>query len=548
MLQSISIKNIVLIDNLELDFKPGFTALTGETGAGKSIILSSLKFLFGKKVDSGFLRFGSDYGEVSVVFEGDKRVLLGVLSDSLGGYEGDEVIVRRRIDKDGKSKAYVNDSIISLKLLEELGKSLIEIHGQNDQSSLTEVSKQREMLDKFAGLDKKLEKLGGIFSELKSVEKDLAERQSKIQKAREEEEYLRHMLDELTQLAVVAGEDEKLAEQRREMMGFEKVSEVLKDAVEELSKKKNVEAAILAAQKILVRAGNSVLDKAIEFLERAAIEVSEALVEIERLGNNAGNDSEKLGEIEERLFKIREVARKYGRPVGELTALRDETAAKLAALKNEEGNLAELNARVQSLTAEYQLLAEEISAVRKTAAKKMEQKLVAELKPLAMGQTKFEVSFQPQTPGPRGVDKVEFLAATNPGTPVGSLAEVASGGEISRFMLALKVVLLGSGSASTIIFDEIDTGTGGSVAAAIGERLAKLGGKLQVFVVTHLPQVAALAEHHLKVSKKQAGKNNVTSVVELGAKERKEELARMLAGAEITDEARAAAGRLLIAP
>jgi len=542
MLQSIHIKNIVLIENLELDFKSGFTALTGETGAGKSIVLTSLGLLLGKKADASILRFGSEFGEVTGEFVPSKQVKEILAENEI---ESDELVIRRKIGADGKSKAFVNDTPVGIKLLEQIGQNLVEIHGQHDQSSLLEAIAQRDIIDKYAKLDKDLSAMNQIYSEWKTAEKELAERRNKIAEAKREEDYLRHVAEELAELRAQPGEEEQLADQRREMMSYEKIGRVLRDVVEELTRDKNVDSAIINAQKVLMRANNPKFGAAIDYMERASVELGEAMAEIERLENDINVSPDKMAVIEERLFKIRELARKYDRHADQLAELQIEIEEKLKLIGDEEVDLKALEKKVSELDDQYSKAAMAISEKRKAAAKKIEQKLLTELKPLAMGGTKFQVKFEVQAPTAKGIDKVEFMASTNPGTPLSSLANIASGGEISRFMLAFKVVLLGASAAPTIIFDEIDTGTGGSIAASIGERLAKLGKELQVFVVTHLPQVAALAEHHLKVSKQTKAKQNVTSVVELAAKERKEELARMLAGAEITNEARAAASKLM---
>lgn len=545
MLQSIHIKNIVLIENLELDFKPGFTALTGETGAGKSIILTSLGLLLGKKADASILRFGQESGEVTGEFIPGKAVKEILKANEI---ESDELVIRRKITKDGKSKSFINDTPVGLKVLGEIAENLVEILGQHDQSSLLEPAKQRDIIDKYAKLEKDLTKLSEAYSSWKVAEKELADRKAKIAEAKREEDYLRHVAEELAEVNAQSGEEEQLSDQRREMMDYEKIARVLRDCVEELTRDKNIDSAIINAQKILTRANIAKFTPAIDYLEKASVEIGEALREIERLESNTNVNPDTLGVIEERLFKIRELSRKYDRHPDQLAELQAEIEEKLKSLSDEEGDIKALEKRVSELDDEYSRQALAITEKRKAAAKKIEQKLLLELKPLAMGGTKFQVHFEIQPPTARGVDKVEFLASTNPGTPLSSLADIASGGEISRFMLAFKVVLIGASSAPTIIFDEIDTGTGGSIAASIGERLAKLGKELQVFVVTHLPQVAALAEHHLKVSKQTKAKQNITSVITLAAKERKEELARMLAGAEITDEARAAASKLMNTP
>jgi DNA repair protein RecN (Recombination protein N) len=540
MLKSLHIKNIVLIEDLELDFKQGFSALTGETGAGKSIVLSALGLLLGKKADASILRFGSESGEVTGEFDVTPQIK-AILQDN--EIDADELVIRRKISADGKSKSFINDTSVTLKLLDEIGANLVEIHGQHDQSGLLDTAVQLEIIDKFAKVN--LDGLAAAYQQWKAKEKELAERQKKIEDAKREEDYLRHVLEELSELNPQAGEEQELADKRREMMDYEKIARILSDVESELTGDRNVDSAIVNAQKSLNRANQTKFDKAIEHLEAASVALGEAFAEIERLQNDMDADPDKIANIEERLFRIRELARKYNTQPDQLADFMGEVAGKLSLIKNEESGIKQLTDQVKKLAAEYLAEAEKISEQRKKAAKILEQKLIAELKPLAMQGTKFEVGFAQVAPSSNGSDKVEFLASTNPGTPIAPLKGIASGGEISRFMLALKVVLLNASAAPTIIFDEIDTGTGGSIAAAIGERLAKLGSSLQVFVVTHLPQVAACAENHLKVSKKTVKGRNATTVEILSSEERKEELARMLAGSTITKEARAAAEKLL---
>lgn len=542
MLTNLKIKNIVLIDSLEVDFAPSYTALTGETGAGKSIILSALGLLLGKKADGSILRFGAESGEVSGSFAINDKVSAILAENEI---EGEELLIRRKITADGKSKSFINDTAVSLKILTEIGQYLVEIHSQHEQSTLLEPASQRDIIDKFAKLEADLKILSDTYFELKTAEKELESRRAAIAKAKQEEDYLRHAFAELAEFNPIVGEEEALADKRRSMMDFEKTAAIIQNAIEELTSNKNVDNAIIAAQKTLMRANNKLFTEVIEALERASIEVGAAFNELERLSNQDSYNESELENIEARLFGLRDLARKYSRKSDELAVLKDEIAAKLNALKTEEGDFKALGKRHEALAQKYNKQANEVTEKRKKAAEKLEKALITELKPLAMQGTKFAVKFSVTEPTAKGVDRVEFLASTNPGVPIRPLAEVASGGEISRFMLALKVVLIGASSAPTVIFDEIDTGTGGAVAAAIGERLAKLGKNLQVFVVTHLPQVAASATHHLRVSKKAVKGNNVTSLTELDAKQRKEELARMLAGADITDEARAAAGKLL---
>ena len=540
MLKSINIKNIILIDEIEVDFSSGFSALTGETGAGKSIILTALGLLLGKKGEKSVIRFGQEFAEVVGEFEVGEKIKTILQENEI---EADELLIRRKITSDGKSKQFVNDTSVSLKLLAELGANLVEIHSQHEQSTLFEPSIQRQIVDKFAGLD--LAEMGEIYAQWKEAEKELIERKAAIEKARQEEDYLRHVLEELQELNPQEGEELELADTRQNMKNFEQVAATLNDAEGELTRDKNIENALLNAQKTLMRANNEIFANAIEVLERASIEVNEVFASLQEIGNSMESDPAKLNEVEERLFAIRGLARKYDCHPDQLADYMAEVAEKLDMLGSEEKGIKELELKVASLSAEYMALASVISEKRKLAAGKMQKLVEAELKPLAMGGAKFEISFADAAPSANGIDKVEFLASTNPGTPVSVLAKIASGGEISRFMLALKVVLLNVSAAPTIIFDEIDTGTGGSVAAAIGERLAKLGNALQVFVVTHLPQVAAQAQNHMLISKAEKAGNNFTNVEVLSGDERKDELARMLSGAELTDEARAQAVKLM---
>ena len=540
MLKSINIKNIILIDEIEVDFADGFTSLTGETGAGKSIILTALGLLLGKKIDKSAIRFGQDFAQVSGEFKVSEKIKTILEENDI---EADELLIRRKITQDGKTKQFVNDTSVSLKLLAEIGANLVEIHSQHEQSSLFEPSIQREIVDKFAGIN--LEELAAIFSEWKDAEKELEERKAAIEKARQEEDYLRHVLDELTELDPQEGEEGELAETRSNMKNYEQIAATLNDAEAELTRDKNIENALLNAQKTLMRANNDIFGPAIEVLERASIEVNEVFASMQEIANSMESDPARLNEVEERLFAIRGLARKYDCHPDQLADYKAEIETKLDLLGNEERGIKELSGKVKTLQASYIELAKDVSENRKKAAAKMQKEVEAELKPLAMGGAKYEIDFSESQPSQYGIDKVEFIASTNPGTPMSSLAKIASGGEISRFMLALKVVLLNVSAAPTIIFDEIDTGTGGSVAAAIGERLAKLGKGLQVFVVTHLPQVAAQAQNHMRISKAEKSGSNFTNVEVLTGEERKDELARMLSGAELTDEARAQAIKLM---
>lgn len=540
MLKSIHIKNIILIDEIEVDFVDGYTALTGETGAGKSIILSALGLLLGKKCDVNILRDDTKPAEVVGEFSVNSDTKLFLEEQDL---DTDELIIRRKIGTDGKSKCYINGSSVSQRTLGDLGNTLVEIHSQHEQSTLFEPETQREIIDKFAELD--LRPLASAFRAFKDAEKELRDRKAAIAKAQSEEDYLRHVLEELTELNPQPDEEGELADKRTEMMGYEKQATILRDAEDDLTRDKNVEMALVNAQKTFIRAEEPKFEKLVDCIERALIEVGELYSEMQSLMNDMRFDPEELNRTEQRLFAIRGLARKYDCHPDQLSDYREEIAKKLELLSDEETNLKALQEKVKKLEAEYMAIANEISAARQKSAKILQTKLLEELTPLAMGSVQFEVKFAAQEPSANGIDKIDFIAATNPGTAMRSLADIASGGEISRFMLAMKVALLGVSAAPTIIFDEIDTGTGGSVAAAIGERLARLGQGLQVFVVTHLPQVAGKAGNHLLVMKQDVEGRNITKLKTLSGDERKEELARMLSGAELTDEARAQAMKLM---
>jgi len=540
MLQNIHIKNVILIDEIEVEFSAGYTALTGETGAGKSIILSALGLLLGKKADVNILRDASKPAEIVGSFTVSSQTKLILDEQDLSS---DELMIRRKVGTDGKSKCYVNDTPVSQKILADIGETLVEIHSQHEQSSLFNADVQREIIDKFAGLDTR--PLANAYREFKDAEKELRERVAAIAKAQSEEDYLRHVLEELTALNPQEGEEGELADKRRDMMNYEKTATILRDAEDDLVRDKNVETALSNAQKTFIRSNEPKFNKLVDCLERAMIEVGELFNEMQVLANELQFNPDELNRIEERLFAIRGLARKYDCHPDQLSDYRTEIEGKLNLISAEESNLRELKAKVKLLEGEYVKIATEISAKRKIAAKTLQKKLLEELAPLAMASVQFEVKFDAQEASANGIDKIEFIAATNPGVAMRALSDIASGGEISRFMLALKVALLGVSAAPTIIFDEIDTGTGGSVAAAIGERLARLGQSLQVFVVTHLPQVAGKAQNHLLVMKQDVMGRNITKLKTLTGEERREELARMLSGEELTEEARAQAMRLM---
>lgn len=543
MLRSLRIKNIVLIDEAEIEFGEGFTALTGETGAGKSILLDALGLALGGKADARLVRQGEAQASVSAEFTMTREAAEFLRENGLE--TADSLIIRRVLGQDGKSRAFVNDIPVSVRLLAGLGENLVEIHGQHESAGLLDPSRQREILDSYAGNEKALAALAGLYAEWKKATEALAETCALAEAAKREEEFLRHTAGELGKFAPLPGEEEELAARRSRVMAGEKLAGSVAAALSAIDG-----AGLLAAQKTLLKTqgAGELFTPAVEALERAVSEAGTAEDELERIMAGLEFSESELERVEERLFGLRALARKYGVSGAELPGLLEETEKKLAALSVRSAEVSALEKRVRVSHEAYLKQALGLSTARKKAAGEMAAKVKAELKPLSMAGARFEVFFEelPEEKwGPGGIERVDFLAATNPGTALSPLAKTASGGEISRFMLALKVALSKVAGVPTIIFDEADTGTGGAVASAIGERLALLGRKVQVLVVTHLPQVAAFGNSHLKIVKSRKGGVNITKITALSDKERKEELARMLAGAEITEEARAAAGRLM---
>lgn len=552
MLVQLSIRDIVLIEQANIPFAKGLCVLSGETGAGKSILLDSLGLAIGNRAESRLVRSGKEQGVVTAEFDiGGHGKLRQAAADMGVELEDDTLIIRRILTADGKSRCFINDQPVSVTALKTLGEMLVEIHGQHDQRGLLDPSSHRDLLDDFGGLGKERQVTETAFAAWRDKADTLAELQAQVAKAQAEEDYLRHMLGELEALKPEAGEEETLAEKRQFMMQGEKRIAAIQSALDELQGNTSVATSLHAAVRMLTRSTaleSGATDKVMETLERAAMEVDEAISELERIAQESQFSPAELERAEERLFALRGLARKHNVAVDDLKALMDDTRGKLALLENQTTHMGELEQEVAAARNAYIAAAEALSAKRKKAATELEKAVMAELEGLKMGGTKVQVHLAPlpeENWQAEGIDKVAFLASTNPGSPPAPLHKIASGGELSRFMLALKVAMRDVRSTPTVIFDEIDIGTGGAVADAIGRRLARLGEVAQVLVVTHLPQVAARGVHHLHVSK--AAKDNVTrtQVVALPESERQEELARMLAGEAITDEARAAAQKLM---
>ena len=552
MLARLSIRDIVLIERLDIEFSRGLAVLTGETGAGKSILLDAFALALGGRGDSGLVRHGAEQGQVTATFDIPKgHPATKILSEN-GLDDTGEMILRRVQLADGRTRAFINDQSISVQTLKAVGAALVEIHGQHDERALVDASTHRQLLDAFAGLEKEVAALETLWEARRTANTALDAHRASMERAAREADYLRHAADELKTLKPKDGEETALAGRRTIMMQGEKIASDLREAQEAVGGPHSPVPALAAAVRRLERrAANSpalvepavkAIDIAINALEEADQHLSAALVA-------ADFDPAELERIEERLFALRAASRKYSTPVDGLAALAAKFVADVALIDAGADQLKKLEAAAAEADQRYGAAATKLSAARNKSAEKLNKAVNAELAPLKLERAKFmtQVETDANSPGPQGIDRVEFWVQTNPGTKPGPLMKVASGGELSRFLLALKVVLSDRGSAPTLVFDEIDTGVGGAVADAIGARLARLAGQVQVMAVTHAPQVAARANQHLLISKDalDKGKRVATRVNALAADHRREEIARMLAGAEITAEARAAAERLL---
>ncbi len=552
MLTRLSIRDIVLIERLDIDFARGLAVLTGETGAGKSILLDAFALALGGRGDAGLVRQGVEQGQVTAAFEVPKTHPAAKLLIENGLDDTGEMILRRVQLADGRTRAFINDQAISVQTLKAVGAALVEIHGQHDERALVDAATHRRLLDAFAGLEKDAAAVEALWETRREAASALDEHRAGIERAAREADYLRHSSDELTRLAPQAGEETTLAERRTTMMQSEKIAGDLREAQAAVGGHQSPVALLAAAaRKLERRAANSprLVQPAIAAIDTAINALAEADQHLGAALAAADFDPAELERIEERLFALRAASRKFSTPVDNLAALAQRFAADLALIDKGAERLKELEKAAGEADKLFRAAAEKLSAARVKAAEKLNKAVNAELAPLKLDRAKFstQVDSDPQSAGPNGFDRVEFWVQTNPGTRPGPMMKVASGGELSRFLLALKVVLSDRGSAPTLVFDEIDTGVGGAVADAIGGRLARLAQKVQVMAVTHAPQVAARADQHLLITKDalDKGKRVTTRVAALAADNRREEIARMLAGAEITAEARAAAERLM---
>lgn len=553
MLTHLSIRNIVLIESCDIPFEAGLCVLTGETGAGKSILLDALGLAVGMRADTGLLRAGADAASVTAEFDIGRSLHTRSMLTELGLPlpEDDMLVLRRTLADNGKSRCFANDEPVSVGALRRIGETLLEVHGQHDQRGLMDVSTHLDLIDAYGQLERDRDDVEAAYGRWQAVQAELDHIQLRIRDSEREQDYLRHVCAELRELSPLPGEEAELADRRTAMMQGEKLTETLQEAMNELEGASPAESAIRSAQRILSRStllAAEQFEPVIAALERSQIELQEALAGIDRLMNDATYDPQTLEHIEERLFALKAAARKYHLPAEELPGLLAEAEEKLALLGSQQHTIGALQEALIDAKQQYVVLAQAISDKRAKTSEKLQKALMKELTPLKMGQCRFRV-VQEELPenswGPRGTDRLFFEAAPNPGQPYAPLHKIASGGELSRFMLAMKAALSSINAVPTLIFDEIDTGTGGAVADAIGARLALLSDRAQILVVTHLPQVAARGNHHLFIEKRGTRAETRTRIQVLDVQERREELARMLAGAEITEEARSAAGKLL---
>ncbi len=552
MLTALSIRDIVLIEKLDLAPEGGLTVLTGETGAGKSILLDALGLALGARGDSTLVRNGQAKGSVTAAFQLARDHSARVFLAEQGLDAEGEIIIRRVQNADGPSRATINDQPVSLNLLRLFAANLVEIHGQHADRALVDVAAHRHLLDAFGGLEKQADKVAELWGAASAAALALAEHQALIARAEVERDFLEHAVKELTALAPEPQEEHRLAEERQLMMQSEQFASALEEAETALSGDGAWDAKLNAALRRLERRKDGAggrLDQVCSTLDAVLRELGEAGRSIGDAKRAFAFDPGHLEKSEERLFALRAAARKYRCTVDDLASVAARFTSEVQALEDGGSKLVQL----QKLSAEarqvFEETADKLSAARRKAAKALDKDVAAELPALKLERARFEtqVVSDAAKPGAHGVDRVEFVVATNPGTPLQPLLKIASGGELARFMLALKVVLAAKGSAPVLVFDEIDTGVGGAVADAIGKRLARLADGLQVIAVTHSPQVAARAKQHLLISKMEdtGSKRMVTRVQPLSAQSRQEELARMLSGATVTDAARAQAGQLL---
>ncbi len=550
MLSRLSIRDIVLIEKLDIDFQPGLSVLTGETGAGKSILLDALSLALGARGDASLVRHGAAQGQVIAVFDVPRNhPVRALLAENAIEDDGD-IILRRLQTADGRTRVFVNDQPSSVTLMRDIGHALVEIHGQHDERALVDPGAHRELLDSFGGHLGAARATGEAWRYWRGCEQEFTRHRAKVEAAAREADYLRASVAELAKLDPQPGEETQLAELRATMMRAEKIASEIHDAQDVLSGPSSPLPQLASLLRRLQRKASEapgLLEDVVKSLDEAMLSLDAAQSGVEAALRATEYDPQRLEKAEERLFSLRAASRKHSVAVDDLAQLRDTMSADLADLDAGEGRLHLLEKQAAAAREAYDISAAQLSSLRHAAAVGLTKAVMAELPALKLERAEFIVGLTSDGENrmEEGIDQVEFWVRTNPGTRPGPMMKVASGGELSRFLLALKVALADRGSAPTLVFDEIDTGVGGAVADAIGQRLARLSKRVQVLSVTHAPQVAARAATHFLISKSGGSDKVATGIAEMDRAARQEEIARMLAGATITDEARAAAERLL---
>ncbi len=556
MLSGLSVRNVVLIEALDLDFDRGLTALTGETGAGKSILLDALGMATGARSDRGLVRSGTEKAQCTASFalSGEHPAWAVLSEQDLDFVKSEDLTLRRTVNSDGRSRAFVNDQPVSVKLLSQLGQILLEVHGQHDGRGLLDATTHITLLDQFGGYHRELQDVREAFVARQDTKRELDALLSLQAKAGEDREFLEHAIAELDRLDPREGEDEKLAEERRFLQGAEGALSELTAAQDALGEDGAFEArlstALAGIERLRTKFGEGemsatrALQSAAEALERAMLETQEAREAVSVAAQSFDVEPGRLETAEKRLFALRAAARKYDVGVSELAQKRSGFAAELDAIETVVMDIEKTRKRAEAAKARYDQAAATLTKARQAAARTLDASVAIELPPLKMERAQFKTDIVETSESPTGVDQVRFLVSTNPGTAIGPLDKIASGGEMARFALAIKVALAGQNNA-VMMFDEVDQGVGGAVAAAVGKRLARLSEHAQVFTVTHSPQVAACADSQFRIEKSSTGETTTTSVTPILDDDREEEIARMLAGETITQEARAAARQLM---
>jgi DNA repair protein RecN (Recombination protein N) len=564
MLTALSVRNIVLIDALDAEFDAGLCALTGETGAGKSILLGALGLAAGERADRAQVSAGHDDGSASATFEiQDGHAVAGLLAEAgLDMEPGEGLVLRRRVTADGRSQAWINDQPASVSLLRRIGETLVEVHGQHDGRGLLDPKTHRGLLDDFANNARERAVVSETWKKLSEARERLQALEESRQTAADQETFLRHALEELDALEPQRGEEATLAEERKFLQNAEQALTELDEARSALESdgglSSRLNSALRGMEKVRSSLGEgdagsagaarAALDRATGALDRALIEFTEAEDALSDAANTFEIEPGRLNEVEERLFGLRAAARKHDVAVDDLSDIRTELGEKLDAIENADDRVKEAEKALKAADAAFDTAAGKLTLSREKAGKALAKAVIAELPPLKLDKAQFRVAIEtdPDRSGPNGRDRIAFEVMTNPGTPFGPLDKIASGGELARFALAIKVSLSGGEEGLTLIFDEVDQGVGGAVAAAVGKRLKRLAETGQTLVVTHSPQVAAMADHHWKIEKAEDGKGRVrTTLRPLSGDERREEIARMLSGENVTDAARAQADELM---